>query len=357
MNICCISDCHLGYKHRFKETRLKDYENAFLEAVEKARTFEPALWIFAGDLLHHVKPDPESMKLVMRTLLKLAEKAHVVLCIGNHEIGGNLGTTYSPLFEIVHENIHVLSTENPHVVLNIEGKRIALHGFQYLRNKNNAEETLKEISNFEKNDIDFLCVHQALQGYLEPHEISVRCLKEVEKNYDLILFGHVHKHQRIVETDAPAYYVGSTERISFNEAENRTGFMVFRNLDFKNPEFVPVSSAPMKRISYTLGRKTPVEINEEINELIKQGIDKKLLQINLNVKVEGSHLDIRREWADTYKNFTVLDVNVLPIAHEKEITFDRIEINERLVEEYFGKMGIMDDELKRMCLDLYEKYA
>ena len=32
-NLVCISDCHLGYRHRFKAQRLHHYLNAFNDAI------------------------------------------------------------------------------------------------------------------------------------------------------------------------------------------------------------------------------------------------------------------------------------------------------------------------------------
>ena len=49
MKLACVSDCHMGYRHRFKTQRLRDYEAAFNDAVGKAMESEPDVVLFLGD--------------------------------------------------------------------------------------------------------------------------------------------------------------------------------------------------------------------------------------------------------------------------------------------------------------------
>lgn len=363
--ICVISDCHLGYRHRLKHQRLIDYENAFKDAIEKAMRFNPILVIFLGDLFHYPKPDARTLHLAIKTIRKIAEKCKVILCIGNHEIEGSLDTTYLNFFSEIHSNIYVLNSTTPHINFLINEKKFSIHGFEYTRNKENAEKILEkissEISSKGKDIVNILCLHQALQNYLEPHEISLQIIKIFAKKFDLILLGHLHKHKKIEEiSDVPAFYVGSTERISFNESENKNGFLVFHDLNFSSPEFIEVRSAKMRVIKeYYDEEKTPEEINERIKKLIEENSDVKCLQIDIDVKIKGDIFEIKRDWQTIYKNFTILDVNIIPKTDKaKEVTIERIELSAELIEEYFEKSGLKDEgELKKVCLELYEKYG
>jgi len=356
--ICCISDSHLGYRHRMKRQRLLDYENSFRDAVKKAGELDPSLIIFGGDLAHHPRPEPKSLHTLVTTLIELAESIPVVVCIGNHEIEGHLGTAYTPIFSDLHRNIHVLTTENPHIILDIDNKRVGIHGFQYLRNRKVAEETLLEVSKFEKNEFDILCLHQAVERYLSPFEVSLKALREAAGRFDLILMGHVHKHQPIHELMdlTPTYYVGSTERISFNESNNETGFLTLK--DFSWIEFIPVKSARMISIRGDLGRAKPSGINRMVEELIKENQGKvECLQINLQVELDGDYFDLRHHW-DLEQRFEILDVNIVPKVEEEFKALERIEISKDLVEGYFEKSGMQGrGELKDICTELYEKYA
>ncbi|MFH1789193.1 MAG: metallophosphoesterase [Candidatus Altiarchaeota archaeon] len=359
--IICISDSHLGYRHRSKKDRLKDYEKAFEESLEKALSLKPTVIVFCGDLLHHPKPEPIAMKKVVQGLLRAAEKCPVIVVIGNHEISGHLSTTYTPIYSDLHENIHVLSTDSPHVKLSVSGKTIGFHGFQYIRNRDLAEKTLRETSKETGGcDFDILCLHQAIEGYLAPHEISRACLREVAPKFNLMLFGHVHKHQKIAEVFdvCPAYYVGSTERISFNEWENTTGFMAFENMDFANPQFIEVSSARMRRVTLDLGEKNPQELNVFIESKIRENSDAQLLQVEVKADVAGDILDVRRNWAEQYPTITVLDVNLAPKTQEADIVLERLELSSDTIREYFSKTGLKgQDELLETCIGLFEEHA
>lgn len=360
--ICCISDCHLGYRHRMKLQRLKDYESAFREAIEKAMELKPAIIIFCGDIFHHTRPDPKSMQTVIRNFMDIAESTNIVLCIGNHEIEGHLGTAYTPLFSEIHKNIYVLTTETPHIKLMLNDKAIGIHGFEFLRNRKLAEEKLEKISNeIGDNDMNILCIHQGIEHYIGPFQIPLQALRNVAPKYSLILIGHSHKHQGITEVSdvTPAYCIGSTERISFNEWKNENGFLAFRNLDFKNPEFIRVKSADMAQISVNLGKKTPDEINSYIEKLIRENSKRKCLQINADVNIEGDYLDVRHDWEERHTELEILDVNVTPRMNgAEEINIEKLQIDKGIIREYFEKNGMKDrTELLGLCERLFEEYG
>jgi DNA repair exonuclease SbcCD nuclease subunit len=360
-SICCISDCHLGYRHRLKKQRLRDYANAFNDAIDKVVELSPSLLILGGDMFHHSKPDPKSMQTLVKRLMKFADSIPVVMCIGNHEIETHLGSTYTPILSDIHENIHVLTTESPHIVLEFNDKRVGIHGFQYIRNRKLAEETLEKISEeISGNDYDILCIHQAVEHYLEPCEISIRAVREIAAKYDLILLGHVHKHQQIKEISdvAPAFYVGSTERISFNEWQNQNGFLIFRDFQFRKPEFMPVKSAGMRVIKENLGKMKPADINDSVEKIIRENLDVNCLQIAIDAEIDGDYFDICHDWDNRYKEFTVLDVSVAPKLLGGGVSLERLEIGERIFDDYFEKMCLNDKaDLKDLCERMYEKYG
>ena len=361
VSICCVSDSHLGYRHRLKLQRLRDYEKAFVDSMNKVIELKPELFILGGDIFHYPRPDPRSMYIFLKKILEIADSTEIVICIGNHEIEGHLGTAYAPIFSELHKNINVLTTDNPHINLKIDGEEIGVHGFQYIRDRKVAEETLIDISNeVDENCHNILCIHQGIEKYIDPFEISIKTLRDISNKYDLILSGHLHKHQRIEEVFdiTPAFYIGSTERISFNEWNNKNGFLVFREFEFNNPEFIEIKSADMGVIRKILGKKTPSEINSYIDTIIRENIDKKCLQIVIEAEIRGDYLDILQDWELRYPEFTILDVNVIPKTYETDIEFTGIEINRRLLEEYFEKTGLKDrKDLMELCIRLYERYS
>ena len=331
-----------------------------MEAVDKALSFNPSVIVFGGDLLHHPKPDPVSIRAVIKGLLKAARRTNVIVVIGNHEISGHLGTTYAPLYSDIHENIHVLTTDSPKTSIEVSGRKIVFHGFQFLRNRELAEKTLREVAGgLAGGDVNVLCIHQAVEKYLEPHEISLSCLREVASGFDLILLGHVHKHQRINEVFdvCPAYYVGSTERVSFNEWENPTGFMVFNDMEFREPRYVEVSSAGMKKIRIKLSGKTASEVNVFIKSKIEENTHFPLLSLEVAADVSGDMLDVRKNWSEDYPDATILEVNVTTPQDEQDITIERVNLSGDTIREYFEKTGVKDELLQSTCINLFEEYG
>jgi DNA repair exonuclease SbcCD nuclease subunit len=351
-----IGDCHLGYRHKFRAQRLRDYAASFDDAVGKALILRPDVMVFLGDIVHHPRPDPVTLRTVLRKLIEVAQRCPVVVCIGNHEIEGHLGTAYPPLFGDVHENISVLTTESPHVILEVGGRKVGFHGFEYIRGRERAEEALKKVSAEREGDVNVLCLHQAVERYGSPHEISLAALREAAPRFDLVMCGHIHRHQPIREVSdlAPAWYCGSTERISFNESENPTGFMFFDG-DLAKPSFVETQSAPMTLVRRDF-RGTPAEANRLIEGLIREN-PAKLLKIELSAELEGDTLDLRRDWSAFEDGRTVLEVSVSLGADEEDVRLEKVQLNEDLIREYFDKSGNRNRELEELCVGLFRKYG
>lgn len=359
--LAALSDSHVGYRHRFKTERLNDYRASFIEAVDKALATNPGVLVLGGDILHHPKPDPVSMRAVVRKLLEAAGRTQIVCAIGNHEIAGHLGTAFQPIFADLHKNIHVLSTEQPHITLKVHGKNVGFHGFQFLRSREAAEaELAKTTAYVGEADVSILLMHQAVERYLSPFEISLKSLREAAQKYDLILLGHVHKHQCINEVFdvTPAYYVGCTERISFNEWENPTGFMAFEVMDFTNPSYTPVSSATMRKVSANFDDVTSEELNARVRGLIEENKDARLLSIEASADLSGDLLDVKTDYAGEYPDHTILEVNVIPKTEEKQISIERFELSSDTIREYFEKTGLKDEEkLLDECVKLFTEYG
>lgn len=317
----------------------------------------PDAIVFLGDLVHHSRPDPVSLRTALRKLMEAANRCQVIVSVGNHEIEGHLGTTYSPLYGDVHKRIHVLTSENPHVTLEFNGKRYGFHGFEYMRAPERAQETLKSLSAGCDAELNILCLHQAIERYLSPHEITLSALREAAPKYNLIMSGHVHKHQRIGEISdvTPAYYCGSTERISFNEAGNPTGFMFFANDDFANPRFINVKSAGMAYVREKV-KGTPEAINRRIEEIIKAN-NAPLLKIDVEAEVEGDTMDLRRDWSGFQSERTILEVNVNSGGEGAMVEFEAIDISEGLIREYFQKTGCENKSLEEAAIDLFRRYG
>ncbi|MBU0762900.1 MAG: metallophosphoesterase [Candidatus Altiarchaeota archaeon] len=356
--VAFIGDSHMGYRHRFKVERLSDFARSFEEAVEKALSESPDAVVFLGDIVHHPRPDPVSLRTVLRNLIMCAEKTNVVVLVGNHEIEGHLGTTYAPIYSDLHEKIHVLTSENPHVILDFSGRKYGFHGFEYTRSPDVVKQKMAEVSGGERGDVNILCLHQGIEGYVSPFEVSAQVLRHSAPKFDLIVAGHIHKRQTIGEISdlTPAYYVGSTERTSFNESSNPTGFMVFDGEDFRNPRYVTVSSKSMEYVKKDFNG-TPEQLNRFLEAIISKS-QADLLKVEVEASLDGDFLDVRRDFSQYEAGRTLLEVSVVPkSAGEKSIDLDRLILDEAVLTQYFEKTGNKNEKLREICLELFRKYG
>jgi DNA repair exonuclease SbcCD nuclease subunit len=173
------------------------------------------------------------------------------------------------------------------------------------------------------------------------------------------LSGHVHRHQKITEVSdlTPAYYIGSTERVSFNESGNENGFLIFED-DFRKPTYVQVDSASMRSVKVDLGKKKPEEINEAVKGIIEENKDAKCLQVSVSAEVAGDFFDVRCDWDALYPDFTILDVSVAPKSGGRDVSLERLEMSETLFDEYFEKTGLAErGELLELCKQLFRRYG
>lgn len=351
-----IGDSHLGYRHRFKTQRLRDYVASFEDAVDKALSHGPDVVVFAGDIFHHPKPDPVSLRVAVKNLLRCAQKTEVVVLIGNHEIEGHLGTAYPPIYSDIHPKISVLTSENPLKRLNIDGVDFGFYGFEYIRDRQRAQKMLKEISLLPRCDVNILCLHQAVEGYLSPYEISTSTLRTALEYFDLAVLGHVHKHQRLssVSDVKPAFYVGATERTSFNEHGNSCGFLIFDTDDLSNPSFVGVSSKDMAYVR-TKYKGDVAGLNDLLDELVGSHLEP-LLKIHVEADLEGDLFDVKSGFDSESR--TILEVSVLPKESDSlTASIEKIEVDKFVLDDFFKSHYKDDPALRDVCIEMFTKYG
>ncbi len=351
-----ISDAHLGYRHRFKKQRIFDYQRCFDQAAEQALSYDPDAVVILGDLTHHSKPDPVTMRAAIAGLLRIAQKCPVIVCVGNHEITGHLSTAYTPIFADLSPNIHVLTSEDPYADVEADGKTYRFVGFEYTRNPKTASANLKEAKLAANGDVNILCLHQAIERYLSPPELGLAELTDAAGSFDLVMCGHVHKHQRITQVfdEAPAYYCGATERVSFNECDNETGFMLFENDDFDAPKFIKTDSTPMLNVRREFSG-TVSELNDMVRKIITDSTHP-LLRIEVSGRIVGDLMDVNRDYADIAGQKTILDIIVNPESAQRPERLVRLTLSEDLIKEYFEKAD-MSSDLLDTSLDLFRRYG
>jgi exonuclease SbcD len=244
VHLIFLSDTHLGFDEPLRPRsrnphRGPDFFANFHRILKVARAERADAVVHGGDLLYRSRVPDSLIDRAMGPLVELAEAGIPVFLVpGNHERSSLPRTLFT-----VHDRIHVFH-EPRTVTLTIEGCRIAIGGFPFVRQR--ARELFPGLVAAtgllsEPSDIRLLCIHQIVEGArVGPAGYQFRSGEDVVRASDLpgelaaILSGHVHRHQ-VLRADlsgrplsAPVVYPGSTERTSFAEMRETKGFVLIQ---------------------------------------------------------------------------------------------------------------------------------
>ncbi|MBI4393737.1 MAG: exonuclease SbcCD subunit D [Euryarchaeota archaeon] len=230
MRILHVSDTHIGYANygrlnaRGFNQREEDVFNAFRQVVDRAIEEKPALVLHTGDLFDSVRPSNRAVTFAMGEIRRLTKAGIPFVAIaGNHE-SPRLRETGS-VFRFL-EFIDGVSAV-------YKGKRevltfgdLKIHAVPHGGTHEAMMQELREAAAEPGPGINVLATHAGVvgiadSGSMEFNEVVVP-ESAFNEGFDYIALGHYH---RATEVRKNAWYAGSTERMSFNEAGQEKGFL------------------------------------------------------------------------------------------------------------------------------------
>lgn len=305
--IIFFSDTHLGFDFPLrprveKERRGQDFFRNFETVLNTALTEKVDAIIHGGDLFFRSKVSPVIVEKTFKSWHKIADSGiPIYLVPGNHERSWIPQTLFHQ-----DKNIHIFDcpktfgiTKGP---LNIN-----ISGFPNVRNgiRMGFPEILQKI-NPSKNTatINILCFHQSVEGasvgpnnYTFKNDPDTIACEDIPKDYDIILSGHIHRHQTInknargIPLLSQILYSGSTERTSFAEKDEDKGYI---KLEFKLPKgskkatfkwnFVKLKTRPMIKLDLYLEELQKVE---KLSEFLRFQFHQFPANANIRVKICG----------------------------------------------------------------------
>jgi exonuclease SbcD len=205
---------------------LKNFELIIKRSLEPDIDFV----IFAGDIYNRSKPNLIIKKIITKKLFNLSDKKPVFVVPGNHDKSRiNMGLLF------INSKFKIFNSAGT-VLLNIHGFFVSISGIPFIRDNKR-----EKISNFlEKTNTDpvekvfkILILHELVESCkvgMQNFEFTknlkgVLPLKMLDKKFDYVALGHVHKHQKI-ESKSLMYYSGSIERTSVVERDEEKGFLL-----------------------------------------------------------------------------------------------------------------------------------
>lgn len=244
-------------------SRLKDFKQSLLKAVDLALEADIDLAVFAGDAYKTRDPRQTDQREFADCIRRLTtSKVPVVMIAGNHDMPAVRGRANA--VEIYHtlgvDNVYVLRKPESLLVETragtvrvaampylIKGYSVAREDFQ---NKT-LDETrlLMEAKYMEWLDELARAVREAndaiptillghfwangaklstwQQGYLAASEPKVPLASLTDPAFDYVALGHIHRHQDLNPHGQPhVVYSGSPDRIDFGEKDERKGFVL-----------------------------------------------------------------------------------------------------------------------------------
>ncbi len=244
-------------------TRLKDFKQSLMKAVDMALEAGIDLAVFAGDAYKTRDPRQTDQREFADCIRRLTtNKVPVVMIAGNHDMPAVRGRANA--VEIYHtlgvDNVHVLRRPEMITVDTRAGKvRVAampylIKGYSVARD-DFQNKTLDETRLLmEEKYVDWLAsladeVRAAnddiptillghfwangaklstwQQGYLAASEPKVPLASLTDPAFDYVALGHIHKFQDLNKgQQPPVVYSGSPDRIDFGEKDEHKGFVL-----------------------------------------------------------------------------------------------------------------------------------
>jgi exonuclease SbcD len=254
MRIVHLADTHLGYSAYRKTTeegvnqREIDVYDAFTKCIDYTISTKPDLVVHAGDLFDSVRPTNRAITVSLQQILRLS-KEHIpcIIISGNHETP-KLKETGS-IFRIFEHLEHVYPIyNNRYETVFIENKdeSMRVHAIPQCQSPKDFEANLEKIKPDKKADFNILVAHGAVAGIKEFkmnefNELFIP-VKTLSNNFDYIALGHYHKYTKLKEN---AFYAGSTEHLSFIEADDQKGILEINIGRTLKHRFVPIHTRPM----------------------------------------------------------------------------------------------------------------
>jgi exonuclease SbcD len=282
--MCCIkaiffSDTHLGYDYPLKprterKRRGDDFFANLRIVVDAILKSKPDFAIHGGDVFDHPYIHKSVIDKAFFTLFEIADAGIPLFIVpGNHE-RGNLPTS---LF-MQHPNIHIFDVAKTYRIT-CQGRPVSISGFPYYYDgirKDFQPIQDRLIQDLSPGNLNILCMHQVVEGskiknYTFKGNPDVIRIDELSNVYTCYLSGHIHRYQllRNPENNVPFLYPGSTERTSYQEADEIKGWCQLtcepsaQGYAFSHA-FMPLPARPLE----TLHFDNRVYSEEEIRHLI-----------------------------------------------------------------------------------------
>jgi len=331
MKFAFIADLHLsGYtqdkiQNNLPE-RLDSIRNSMYYMANYCIEKEINRIIIGGDSLHGKSIIYAIAQDVLVNFFSEFEDLKFIVIDGNHDLSGKSQDVISALSSLKHIPNVILVSKIPQTFGDIV----------CIPYTSNVADQVKQSQG------KILISHFGLNEGILNSGISVVAdikLKDLIGKWKLVLLGHYHKAQQIIQDDIKLYYVGSPIQLDWGEKNEDKRFLI---VDSDTLDVVSIPTVGYKKyVEFTLTKENKREVIEKAKELQDAGHYVKIVR-NIDMDV-----------ADLKDEFRVID------KVEKDITNRGITSSmskEEKIEKYLDIKQIPEKELyKTIAVDIIDK--
>jgi len=304
-----VADIHLGYEQYNLSVRREDFTRAFHEVVEKTLELRPDFMVIAGDLFHQARPSNKTLESAVQNFRKLREADIPVLVVdGSHDAAPNIitGTILNPLDSA--GLIHYLPR---HENACWENDSCYVYGVPNFRTRQRTERQLPAFYELKKpkpnaDKFNIFIFHMALdipeimKG--RPSGIAEASPDYIPGGFDYYAGGHLHTPWQIPFKGSILVYSGSTETVSYEDANVEKGFYyveVNGKDDIEINRIKLNSPRIFKILESNFTGYSPRSITEKAAELVKENDEPGVILIpvlrgTLPAEASRSEIDVVR---------------------------------------------------------------
>ena len=389
-----FADAHIdiaNYGRRDPESalpvRVMDFLSALDQIIDAAIGEQVDLVLFAGDAYKDRNPQPTFQREWGRRMMRLSQAGiPTLLLIGNHDISPATGRAHTL------QEYKTLSVPHVHVADRIKLWTPAMLGVplqvlsvpwvsrsQLMTREETSGLTMDEIfDGMEErvtrailNGIDaadpelplILTAHASVRGATYGSERTVMLGDELtlggriiaDPRLDYVALGHIHKHQQLSPGDSqpPAIYPGSIERIDFGEAREKKGFVLAEVSKGQTVwQFIPLKTRHM--LDFAIDTPDPETFMSDIMSKLPapEKVRGAICRLRLTYAADWEPLLDEKQIIDYFHEAFSLQIQKHRLSERRSRLGDTLAVESlsplELLETYWRTIGMESDEITTM---------
>lgn len=268
LKVVATADNHLDFSAvQFgpkRYDRKTDFQRCFMAVIDYALKNKPDVVLLGGDLFDNINPRNPPRSFLMRTFRELHDKGIRVIAVsGEHDTPKSLEEGSSPL-SVYGESGCVTFFQNYEKSASIafnsrDGEKVVVTGLSRSPFAAPGSDPLDQFAPKEHGEINVLLTHYPIsgfQGYFANDPLIQ--LSSIPRDYQVVVSGHLHRHQEMESRETFMVYPGSTERASISEAPDEKGFVwleVGKKGLVSKPQFLPTPARPVRLLEYSIPKE------------------------------------------------------------------------------------------------------